>query len=298
MRKETGLAILAGVIIGLIFAFGSWRVSRSIKKNVNTNIQAKQTPPTSKNLSLTILSHKNFDIATQNPVTISGTATPGSNILISTAENDYQIKVDEEGQFQESVELTPDLSKTKIVSIGSDNKVSTIELFLVYSSEFEKYLENLNGKKPTSYVGTVTDISGGTIQIKAEDGGILLASTKEDTTYINTLKKNQEVKLTDLAIGDYVAILGLKNGNTVLDGKRVLIISSSIDEIEVIAGKVLSAAKKELVIQKPDGNEESFTMPKKWNGPNLDELTEGQNIIITGTEDDDEKLTIRSLLSL
>ncbi|MEK7168691.1 MAG: hypothetical protein AAB778_01645, partial [Patescibacteria group bacterium] len=196
MRKEVVFAIIAGVSIGLIIAFGAWKVTTAFKKsNVVENI--KKNLPSQNNTSLSVSNLNDFDILTISPYVITGITKPKSDVVVSTTEADFHTIAIEDGSFSIGVEFPAGLSEIK---------VNEEKLKVVYSSEFEKYLsddinvepENIDESsesgqneirekinkislKKTAYVGTITDISSGTIQIKSVQGDIKQMSLSEDT---------------------------------------------------------------------------------------------------------------------
>jgi hypothetical protein len=221
---------------------------------------------------------------TGSPFKVIGITAPNSNVIVSTLENDYYAKSLDDGAFEIETEFSLGISEVKITDLNSGaNK----KIIVVFSSEFGELLEEDPEAKTTSYVGTITDISAGTIQIKGGNGEILQASTKEDTTYVNMLKKNVEVKESDLAIGDYIANLGFINGNKVLHSKRILITSPFVEnkvEVKEITIETLSKTKLN-----------DITLPKTWNGPEVKNMEVGQKLIVTGTTKD-EKFDLRSII--
>lgn len=88
----------------------------------------------------------------------------------------------------------------------------------------EKVLAALN--KPKAYMGTVTDISETTLQLKNMKGEIKQISVKEDVSVVNIISTSKEVKFSDVAIGDFVIAMGFVNTNSVLDTRRILVTSS------------------------------------------------------------------------
>ncbi|MDO8599895.1 MAG: hypothetical protein Q7R44_00585, partial [bacterium] len=85
-------------------------------------------------------------------------------------------------------------------------------------------IENLTNK-PRAVLGNLEQISDTTLQIKDDDGKLKQVATTIDTKYAKISKagKKTEIKFTDLALGDFVAALGFKNGNDILEAKRVII---------------------------------------------------------------------------
>ncbi len=322
MRKEVFLAIVAGISIGLVLAFGAWRITKLIKKPSISLSDKKNIPPQNQ-IDLSVSNLYDFDVLTESPYKLTGISKAGTPIVVSTVEADYFTKTDPEGLFEVEIELPAGLSE--ILVNGRKFRV-------VYSSEFKKYLEvdteqkeesatesaeilnpaeairekikeetSTKSLKTTAYVGTITDISSGTIQIKSDQGDIKQMSLSDNTTYINTLKKNAESKATDLAIGDYIVAMGFLNGNKVLDSKRILISEPAVkNNFETIFVKISAISKTKITINRGNGetinNNETFeiTLPKKWVGPNVSELEEGQKIITVG-EMKEEKFELRTI---
>ena len=288
MRKETILAIFAGVLIGVVFAFGAWRLAKIFKNNAPIN-SPQPTPKQKMDFSITLESLNDFDVIYKDEISFSGLTDPNSDVLVITNEKDFSTKSGSDGSFEIDVVLPAALSETKVIGFNNQGQSSETKVKLVYSTEFAKSVEENTDltKKPTAYVGTITDISSGTIQIKDENGDIKQISLLEDTKFINTLKKNIEVKSTDLAIGDYIIAMGFVNGNKVLKTQRLLI-TSPIEENKFEAKKITIEELSKTKIN-------NISLPKKWVGPNVSDLEEDQTIIITGIQNGD-KFDIRSIL--
>lgn len=288
MRKEVIYAVIAGITIGLIAAFGVWRLSKLIYKKQPT-ITKQQAPNPKNNLDIVIDSFSDFDVLTQNTNTIKGVSNPNSDVIISTDEDDYDTKANAQGEFEKEIDIPSGASVIKVASFNNSSNKTESQIFLIVDSDLEN--------NSTSYVGTITDISSKNIQIKGKSSGILQISTDDDTKFVNGLKKNAVVKETDLAIGDYVIAMGNVNGNKVLKTKKVLVTSPLPEnKIEVIKGTIESISKTKLTLNKYDGETEEFTLPKKWNGPNVSELESGQIVFIVGTRDD-KNYSLRSIFT-
>ena len=282
MRKEIIFAIIAGISIGLIVAFGAWRVTQAIQKNAEVIDIKKDTPPKNQ-VSLTISNLYDYDVISSSQVKIAGLTKPHSDLIISTSDEDFFGRSNDDGSFEMEVNLPAGISE---VSINDPVNNAVEKIILVYSTEFGKYIKTDEKLKTTSYVGTVTDISSNTIQIKTAKGDIAQMSTAEETSYINTLKKNAEVKSIDIAIGDYIVAMGFVNGNKVLLAKRILIASPLVENnIRIEKIEIVKLTKNYI-------NE--IKLPKKWKGPNVSDLEIGQEIYIVGTRQG-ETYTLRSI---
>ena len=119
-----------------------------------------------------------------------------------------------------------------------------------------KTIENLV-KKPKAVIGSLDSVTDSTLKIKTssaiktEDGKFVLVATNKDTKYIKTIKgKQTEVKFVDLAIGDFIAALGYKNGDDILSSQRVLAFDETpFLQKQVIYGKIETNKKGVLTIR-------------------------------------------------
>lgn len=264
---------MAGIFIGLMVAFGAWKTAKVLKPKP-TAVAKKETPQPRKVTEFMINSHKNYDVVSDDPI-IKGQAEAGNKIVIMTEDSDYITSSDANGVYEIKIAIPAGISRVTLKNLSTQEEK---ELILIYSTEVEP--------NSTAYVGTVTDISSGAIQVKVSSGGIAQVSSSIETKIINTLKKNAEIKESDIAIGDYIISMGKSLQNKVLLANRILVtspISSSKFKIEKI--KIEKLTKTSI---------NDITLPKKWNGPDIKELEVGQEIYIVGTTTDN-KFDLRSI---
>lgn len=277
MRKEVVFAIIAGILIGLSMAFGTWKAIKLFKPKPTPPVK-KELPNLKTNNNLIVDTISDFDVITEN-LNISGTSNPNSKILISTSEKDYLTSTDLNGTFKIEVSLPKNLSKIYVQDITSNEEK---EFYLIYAPDIEKNSE--------SYVGTVTDITAKTIQVKILNGGIAQVSIPDDAKIVNNLKKGIEIKDTDIAIGDYIIAIGDLNQNKVLQAKQIFV-DAPIKEITVDTKKIKIEKKTKTSIN-------DINLPKTWDGPNLKELELGSDIVIVGIVNSDKSYTLRSIFSV
>jgi hypothetical protein len=144
----------------------------------------------------------------------------------------------------------------------------------VEESVKQKVEEALN--KPKAYLGTVTDKTEDTLQIKTEKEEILQISVnQEQTTFAKINKKTESVEFSDVAIGDFVISMGYTNGNEVLEADRILLTSSfEPSDRKAVLGKVSSVEKNEFSL-KENGNDTEYI------------IEPGDDITVTILEDED-----------
>ena len=118
----------------------------------------------------------------------------------------------------------------------------------------EKVIQVLSN--PKSYIGTITDISSTTIQVRkyliaqeGKTGEILQISTNQDTTFVSVGKTTKTIKLADIAIGDFIIAMGYKNGNNVLNATRILVTEALKPSNRIsVLGKITKVSKNSLEI--------------------------------------------------
>lgn len=321
MRKEVWFAVIAGVFLGLVIGFGVWRINSTFKPNSSSTSSATPTAGPQGSLGLTIAKPIDDSVLLESPASVSGITAANSWIVISGSTRDYIIKSDEKGTFQYGVDLAGGVNQFIVTSIEKDGNLVSKNLRLIFSTQLiipepspspspspsatvkeasedseirqkvkEKVEDILNN--PQAYLGTVTDISGETIQLKSDAGEIKQVSVKTDNlTVIKSGSVDKEVKFADIALGDYIVAMGYRNGNYVLNAKRVLIISPpQIPTRKVFFGKIKSVNKSEIVLDGTDthiliSSATKYTTTKTDGGTaniKLTNLKENNLIIVSG----------------
>ena len=290
MRRELVWATVIGISFGLIVAFGVWRVNSSINKSKSV---FPQKTPDSQNpqseFKITLNSPSEDSVVTTSPITVSGITKPLAWVVVSGESGDYILQSDEKGIFTQDVVLTPGVNRIKISAFDPNGNQSLQKVLVVYSSAFQiktvvsptpgeaatgdaairekvaqKVAEAMS--QPKAYLGVVTDITSSTIQIKNPEAQIEQISIGSDgITVINTTGKvNKTVKLTDIAIGDFITAMGYVNGNQVLIGQRILITDPVEDtKLSVSMAKVTKTSTKTLTVSDLKTGETGTVTPGK-----------------------------------
>lgn len=246
MKKEILLAIIGGCLLGLIIGFGLWRLNLAFSVAKNSNKEGNENQENTGKFSIELNKLSNNDVFYENPVTFSGITKANSKIVISSENKDYFLTSDNKGNFEQNIELIGGVNQIIITAFDLAGKKVEKKILVVYSSEFSKYIDediqkqqkeatsSTRGKilqkvteasySPKAYLGTITDIAESSIQIKTQEGSIeQLATNKDETSVLKIGKTNKEAALSDVAIGDFIVAMGFKNGNNVLDTKRILV---------------------------------------------------------------------------
>jgi preprotein translocase subunit YajC len=303
MRKEILFAILAGVLFGLVIAFGIWRLNSSLSSNTPNNTQDTNQQPSNNTgeLSISIAKPDNMQVFTSSSTTISGLTSPNAWVVISGEDKDWVTQADADGGFSQDVELIGGVNQMVLTAFDKNQNSAKTSLELVYSSEFptpeaspsadtstasdsvrQKVQEKVNAASniPYAYIGTVTDISETTIQIKNGSGDIQQIQTADDTTYVNTTGSSaKSISFKDVAIGDFITAMGYVNQANVLDSKRILVMEAFTNPNRVAYLGQITKIDKKTVTLKLNDKDVDLTFPSSWKGPEIADLNEGDNLI-------------------
>lgn len=326
MRKEVIYALIAGAFMGIIIAFGVWRANSAFKPNGNITNEGVPSPTQPPQFGITIAKPDNLSVITSTPVEISGITVPESWVVISLGENDYIFKSKGDGTFSQEVALAGGVNQLQVSAVNQKGEVSGSSLTLVYSTEFSKSQDSLEEKvsptptnqsasegsdirqkviekvekalnNPKAYLGVVTDISTNTLQIKNSSGEIQQMSVQAGSIIVKVGKESKEVRFSDIAIGDFVVGMGYKNGNEILEVKRILI-TDPLKEFstKTVLGKVSAVDKKTIKITSSLGGDELemiisantyFSVYKngKKTKVKISDISKDDTIIAVGKED-------------
>jgi hypothetical protein len=150
-------------------------------------------------------------------------------------------------------------------------------------------------KNPKVYIGVVTDKTQDSLQIKNTNGKIELVSVNSEVPFTKIDTKETEIKFSDIAIGDFVAAMGIISDNKVLVAKRVLIVGEPQLNRKIIIGSVTEVIKKTIKLDEDITKSSlSLVFPLKWKGPNLKEIKVGSKVV-TVVVNATDKNTIRTI---
>jgi hypothetical protein len=191
-----------------------------------------------------------------------------------------------------------------IIGISSINIISAQE-DTGSDSVREKVKEKIEGvlKNPRAYLGIITDKTGDTLQIKNLNGEIQFISVVPDNVnFVSVGTTSKAIKSGDVGLGDFIVAMGfqktdgsnLSNGNQVLEARRILVTDEvKPTERKIIFGNVINIEKKILTLNS-DNQEMQFEFPRTWKGPEIDEISENDRVVIVSIPDD-EKTIIRTI---
>jgi hypothetical protein len=328
MKKEIAYAIVGGIILGLIVGFGVYRINSTLSgKNRGAGI-ATPTPRSASLGEFKIVLDKpeNDDVVTSDSIMVSGLTKPLTWITFSGETGDYIIQSDSTGVFSQDVELIPGVNQIKVTAFEASGKESATQVLVVYSSSFQiKTLPtsspgvNASGTSdirakvaqdvanalnhPKAYIGSVTDKTDSTIQIKTKASEIKqISASVSGTTVVNsTGTTSKTVKTTDIAIGDFIVAMGYVDGNSVLTAQRILITNPIAEPgITVNQAKVKSTTKSALTVNVVSDGKEDLIQPNTKTKINVkfSSISAGDTIIYVVTTNSKSAPSVRSIFQL
>lgn len=137
MRQEVILAIIIGLVLGLIITFGVYTANKSV--NQSNNPPVKPTPvsatpsPSTKNDLVTISSPSDGDLIYTASATISGQIQENTQLIILSENEDLVVTPNEDLSFSQVVKLISGANLITITAIQGDQK-QEIFLNLVYTT--------------------------------------------------------------------------------------------------------------------------------------------------------------------
>lgn len=141
MRKEVALAILFGLTVGLVIAFGVWRANNAYQsKQSSTSDTPEATQNTAddkpEELTISLLKLEENDIVTESPLNISGITKPNTHIVISAEDEDYILISDRQGNFQSDIDLVGGVNQLILSVYDGEGLSSSQNINVIYSTEF------------------------------------------------------------------------------------------------------------------------------------------------------------------
>ncbi len=143
MRKEVILAIIGGVILGLLVIGGLWWTDRttseenlvapsptSTENQSPALVRLTPTPP----FPLKIESPDNESIIGEEKVVLKGETAPGSVVVVIYPDGENIVEADEEGKFETEILLVGGANEVKVNAYNKDGNQTEANLTLIYST--------------------------------------------------------------------------------------------------------------------------------------------------------------------
>jgi hypothetical protein len=144
MRSEITIASIAGISIGLIIAFGAWRLNSSIKPTENSNALVQvdnsktNNPPKSNsdNMTISLANLEDGQVLLNPAYEVLGITSPDSTVIISGENEDLIVKADNKGEFNAEIKLTSGINQLVFRAFNITKETQDYKISVVYSKHF------------------------------------------------------------------------------------------------------------------------------------------------------------------
>lgn len=136
MRKEVFIAIVAGVIFGLVVALGIWKANSAFKNDKTITTSSAPEKEDSISFDLSVLEPQENDVITNTPYEVKGVTSPNVWVAISAENDDYTLLSTSSGEFSTEVDLVGGVNQIVITAFSHTGEKIVREIRVVYSSEF------------------------------------------------------------------------------------------------------------------------------------------------------------------
>jgi hypothetical protein len=145
MSKEIVLAIIAGIGVGVIFAFVIWKANSTVQPQTEQTENISISSPTpgffEESNSLLITTPEENSIITTKSTMVVGMTTPNTLITISTLQYDYLTYSDAARGFEKEIELKPGINRILASTLDEEGTTRESTLTFVMSEEFSESMQ-------------------------------------------------------------------------------------------------------------------------------------------------------------
>lgn len=142
MRKDVGVAIFIGFLIGIIAALTVTNLPKILRDGIRIpsgKLSASPTPPIVKtaalSLDITVDQPKDESIADAKSINISGNTKPGQTVLIETSSSQDTADADSGGKFTQKLDLTEGVNTIYLSAYDESGNAITKTVNVYYTSE-------------------------------------------------------------------------------------------------------------------------------------------------------------------
>ena len=135
MKKEVAIAIIIGLVLGVIITFGLYRARLSL---VEQPINPTPSPTIENQLdatsTLNLDSPKDESIVSDKNVTIAGSTLPHAFVVIFVNDEEQLTNADDTGHFSVTADLETGSNVIAVHSLDEDGKAIVQERVVIYST--------------------------------------------------------------------------------------------------------------------------------------------------------------------
>ncbi|MEK7458265.1 MAG: Ig-like domain-containing protein [Patescibacteria group bacterium] len=137
MKKEVLVAVVLGVIVGLIITFGIYTANTALQRRARQTNATPSPTPTAENAkqsSIIIYSPENDMMTDKDTIQLSGLTTPNAIVVIFVNDKPVVTTADSKGNFSADLSLVGGSNVITIVATDEIGKQSQEQRSVVYST--------------------------------------------------------------------------------------------------------------------------------------------------------------------
>jgi hypothetical protein len=138
MKKELFIAVIIGLLVGLVITYGIYRVRTGVPKQVTntktSGIEATDSATTD-STNLVLSSPEDESVQTSPDITIAGTTIPNSFVVIFINNKENITTADESGNFSITATLEAGSSIIRVHSVQEDGSTIETERTVIYLTD-------------------------------------------------------------------------------------------------------------------------------------------------------------------
>jgi hypothetical protein len=334
-RTQTLLILAIGIIVGLLIAGGLALVKSGLSNKKESQIQE------TRGLLLTISNPIDGGVVTSETLAVSGT-TGKDAVVVITGGTDDVITQTSGGNFSATIKLVEgenqlsvyafDISSGEsiqaplsilylkeevaagrlLVAESSTNDTNTskerIEQLRQQLATKSSELKKASTAADSHTIGTISGISGKTLTIETNLGQIKTAFTNDLTKFFSIGSSGRTaIVLTDLKIGDRVALVGITKDDSSGLAKDVVRLEQTPTKRHAVAGKVKSADGPTLTLSDLANADRTYTVKignettikvKAVSEATINDVKVSDTVVVSGTVEKDGSLTAKQLFDV
>lgn len=138
MRKEIIIAVVIGLTVGLVVAFGAWRANNSLKQAAPAEEIVSQSNPSPMITPALDKIQVNTPAANflvdKELITVSGNTLPEATVVIIYTEGEKILTADSQGVFSTEISLAGGFNEIRITTIDNEGNQEERTITGVYST--------------------------------------------------------------------------------------------------------------------------------------------------------------------
>lgn len=251
--KKTAISLIALVLFATALY---WLWQRQPKPQSPASIIEKITSrdeTSQKNEKLAIKNPNDGSITTSTKLTVNGTTSKETYVVLTATADQVVTKTDSSGNFQKEIALADGLNFIKIDVLDKNSQEKITKTLTVFQT-----------KKPQGsivFAGSVKTIFGSVITLTTLTSDKTLRTSGDTQVDLPTQDKDEEKEATrsvvaNVRVGDFAIALGDSSDSTTLNVKRLLVIRDNKPQLtkSVAQVQILSPVKNNSFTAKSDDN--------------------------------------------